>query len=162
MKLMKDFRRKQKVGEPFGSFHTDLLRLVETCNYHSNEKTKILRDQIVMNITSDIVREKLLEESALTLDKAVDICRSMEATGILQQALAVEAALPNDVKEFQDLFEGLGTLPGYHSIKVRQDAQPVVQPARRVPFKYRRQLEKQLNEMVTEGARVKPQSGSAL
>ena len=57
-------RRKQKVGEPFGSFHTDLLRLVETCNYHSIEKNKILRDQIVMNITFDIVREEPRGERA--------------------------------------------------------------------------------------------------
>ena len=73
-------QRKQQPNEPFDSFYTDLLRLVETCGYHQEEKTKIIRDQIVINITADNVREKLLAESDLTLTKAVDMCRSMEAT----------------------------------------------------------------------------------
>ena len=54
--------------------------MVGTCAYHAAEKSKILRDQIVMNISSDTVREKLLAESGLTVEKAVDMCRSMEAT----------------------------------------------------------------------------------
>ena len=54
--------------------------MVETCAYHDADKPKILRDQIVMNIVSDTVREKLLGESGLRLEKAVDMYRSMEAT----------------------------------------------------------------------------------
>ena len=73
-------QRRQQQGETFDSFYTDLLRLVESCGYHQDERRKIIRDQIVMNITSDAVREKLLAEAALTLEKAADMCRSMEAT----------------------------------------------------------------------------------
>ena len=42
--------------------------MVETCTYHNAEKPKIVRDQIVMNIVSDTVREKLLGQSGLTLE----------------------------------------------------------------------------------------------
>ena len=73
-------QRRQQQGETFDSFYTDLLRLVESCGYHQDERRTIIRDQIVMNITSDAVREKLLAEAALTLEKAADMCRSMEAT----------------------------------------------------------------------------------
>ena len=44
------------------------------------EKLKIVRDQIVINIVPDKVREELLGESGHTLEKAVHMCRSMEAT----------------------------------------------------------------------------------
>ena len=54
--------------------------MVETCAYHDAEKPKIVLDQIVMNIASDRVREKLLGQSGLMLEKAVDMCRSMKAT----------------------------------------------------------------------------------
>lgn len=45
------------------------------------------------------------------------------------------------------MFDGLSCLPGSYSIK---HAEPVVQPARRVPFKYREQLQAQLTEMVQD------------
>ena len=54
--------------------------MVDTCAYYEAEKPKIVRDQIVMNVASDAVREKLLGESGLMLEKAVDMCRSMEET----------------------------------------------------------------------------------
>lgn len=73
-------QRRQQPGEPFDAFYSDLLRLAETCCYHVEEKPKIVRDQIVINVLSDVIREKLLTEATLTLDKAADICRSMEAT----------------------------------------------------------------------------------
>jgi hypothetical protein len=93
-------RRKQKAGEPFGPFYTDLLRLADTCNYHAEEKNKIIRDQIAMIVTSDAVREKFLEETELTLTKAVDICRSKEATAqYLTSMSSVSAKEPDPIPE---------------------------------------------------------------
>ena len=70
--------------------------MVETCAYHNAEKPKIVRDQIAMNIVSDTVREKLLRESGLTLEMAVDMHRSMEAT---TQYLTCMAASSTTTKE---------------------------------------------------------------
>ena len=67
-------QRRQRQGESFKTFYTDLLRLLESCSYHQNEKRKIVSDQIVMNITSDTTREKLLNEADLSLERADDIC----------------------------------------------------------------------------------------
>lgn len=38
----------------------------------------LLRDKIVIGISGDITRERLLAEDGLTLDKAIDICRASE------------------------------------------------------------------------------------
>ena len=39
-----------------------------------------IRDQIVMGVVANVVREKLLDHAALTLNTAVDLCRSSEVT----------------------------------------------------------------------------------
>ena len=60
---------KQEQGETFESFLTDLKKnLVNSCGYHVEEKSKVLRDQIVMGVVSNVVREKLLDQAALTLN----------------------------------------------------------------------------------------------
>ena len=65
----------QKVGEPFDTFVTDLTNLIRTYVYHVDERDNLLRDQIVLGITSDGVREKLFYadggEKKLTLPIAV-------------------------------------------------------------------------------------------
>ena len=62
---------------------TDLNNLISSCGYHVEEKSKVLRDQIVMGVVSNAVREKLLDQAALTLNNAVDLCRNSEVTGQL-------------------------------------------------------------------------------
>ena len=74
---------KQEQGETFERFLTDLKNLVSWCGYHIEEKSKVLRDQIVMGAVFNVVREKLLDRAALTLNTAVDMCRSSEVTGQL-------------------------------------------------------------------------------
>ena len=44
-----------------------------------------------MNISSDTIREKLLQESGLKLERAVDMCRSMEATSSYLKYMAASA-----------------------------------------------------------------------
>ena len=84
----KFLKRKQEQGETFESFLTDLKNLVSSCGYHVEEKSKVLRDQIVMGVLSNVVREKLLDQAALTLNTAVDLCRSSEVTGQLLMGMS--------------------------------------------------------------------------
>ena len=79
----KFLKRKQEQGETFESFLMDLKNIVSSCGYHVEEKSKVLRDQIVMGVVSNVVREKLLDQAALMLNTAVDLCRSSEVTGQL-------------------------------------------------------------------------------
>ena len=74
----KFLQRNQELGETFDAFLTDLKTLISSCKYHAEERDNLLRDQIVMNITSNTVREKLLSKAALKLAETIDICRSSE------------------------------------------------------------------------------------
>ena len=72
-------RRQQEPGESFDAFVGDLRRLVKTCEYGTIEESAI-RDRIVLGIRDDATRKKLLQTRKLDLAKAIDICRSSEAT----------------------------------------------------------------------------------
>ena len=72
----KFLRRRQQRGEPFDTFLTDILNLVVPCNYVPEEKEKVIRDQIVIGLHSDTVRQKLLYETNLT----IAMCRNSEIT----------------------------------------------------------------------------------
>ena len=54
--------------------------LSKNCNFCNTADCfgSLLRDKIVYGIRCDKVQEKLLSEKSLTLDKAVEICRSSE------------------------------------------------------------------------------------
>ena len=51
----------------------------------------MLRDQIVMGISSNTVREKLLDHESLTVTVAIDFCRSSEITGQLMTGMSAES-----------------------------------------------------------------------
>ena len=72
---------------------TDLNNLVEFVYLSRRGKIKSTRDQIVMGVVSNVVREKLLDQAALTLNTAVDLCRSSEAT----EQLLVGTSATNDL-----------------------------------------------------------------
>ena len=72
-------RRQQEPGESFDVFVGDLRRLAKTCEYGAVEESAI-RDRIVLGIRDDATRKKLLQTRKLDLTKAIDICRSSEAT----------------------------------------------------------------------------------
>ena len=90
-------KRIQKVGEHFDTFVTDLKNLITTCEYHVGDNR--LREQIVLGITSDAVREKLFYadggETKLTLLIAVDICRNSDINGQLMQNATVNVDTSN-------------------------------------------------------------------
>ena len=84
----KFLQKNQELGETFDAFLTDLKNLISSCKYHTNERDNILRDQIMMNITSNTVREKLLSKAELKLAETMDICRSSEITGQLMAGMS--------------------------------------------------------------------------
>ena len=50
--------------------------------------------------------------------------------------------------QYADVFDGLGCLPGKHSIVVDPTVQPVVNPCRKVPFALHNKLKEELDRMV--------------
>lgn len=58
-----------------------------------------------------------------------------------------EASTQEIVKQYKDVFEGLGCLPGEHRIEVNERVRPVVTPCRKVAFKIRDKLKLELDRM---------------
>lgn len=74
----------QEANETFDRFLNRLRERSTTCKFAALE-SEMLRDRIVIGVTSDDTRERLLREKDLDLDKAINICRTSEmATKQLQ------------------------------------------------------------------------------
>jgi hypothetical protein len=71
--------RKQEQEERFEHFLTDLRRLAKSCDFKISEE-EMIRDRIVLGVNNKIVQEKLLAIDKLTLQRAISVCRSYEAT----------------------------------------------------------------------------------
>ena len=67
--------------------------------------------------------------------------------GLVKRVLAVKQKEEHIMDEYQELFKGLGCVPGEISILLRPDAEPVVEPCRKVPFGKFKELEEELKRM---------------
>ena len=67
----------QKPGESFDQFLTELRKFAATCQFGTFED-EMLRDRIVTGLRDHGHRERVLRETTLTLQKAIDICRTNE------------------------------------------------------------------------------------
>lgn len=72
-------KRDQMEGEHLSKYLANLRRLIKTCGYCANCEPSILRDRVILGIHNDDVREELLKDSKLTLEKCIDICTAGEA-----------------------------------------------------------------------------------
>ncbi|XP_075560009.1 uncharacterized protein LOC142591584 [Dermacentor variabilis] len=72
-------RRIQAAGEPVEHFLRDLKNQARACNFGALAESMV-RDQIVFGINDDTVREKLLRDNNLTLQKAEQACKAAEAS----------------------------------------------------------------------------------
>ena len=69
--------RSQKHGKSFDQFLTELRKFATTCQFGTFED-EMLRDRIVTGLRDHGHRERVLRETTLTLQKAIDICRTNE------------------------------------------------------------------------------------
>ncbi|XP_040063479.2 uncharacterized protein LOC120837905 [Ixodes scapularis] len=68
---------KQKEGETFTEFLTAARLQAKKCKF--GELTdELLRDRIIVGITNDDVRERLLSDPTVDLQKAVNLCKASE------------------------------------------------------------------------------------
>lgn len=76
---------KQEPTKNIDTFLNRLRKLATSCNY-GPLLDEILIDRLVIGVTGNSIRARLLRESSLTVQKAMDICRSSEQAQIhLQQ-----------------------------------------------------------------------------
>lgn len=69
--------RVQLQNESFDAFVTALRLKAQSCNF-GTLRDSMVRDQIVFGIGDNKLRERLLRESDLTLDLAINICQATE------------------------------------------------------------------------------------
>lgn len=81
----KFFKRNQLINESIDQFVTELKQLASTCEF--KEKDMLIRDRIVLGVRDSRIQEKLLQNSDLKLNEAIDICRSMENSVFTQKEI---------------------------------------------------------------------------
>lgn len=78
-----------------------------------------------------------------------------ERLNLVRRVLVVEETNNTEydsiLREYEDVFKGLGCLPGVHNIQVDETVPPVVHPCRKVPFALKHQLKEELDRMESLG-----------
>ena len=82
----KFFSRAQESGESIDQYVTILRKLCETCEF-GTLKNSLIKDRIVLGVNNTKTRERLLRVPDLTLQKALDVVRSAEATDMQMKEL---------------------------------------------------------------------------
>lgn len=69
--------RVQSSCENFEAFYTDLLKLAASCDF-GNLKDELIKDRIICGIKDGRVKNRLLREEKLDLNKTIAICKAAE------------------------------------------------------------------------------------
>ena len=92
------------MGESIDHFVSSLRTLAKSCNFCQCLQDSLLRDRIVFGVKEPALRKKLLQERHLTLEKAIDICKSGEATAQHLKDLAA-ASDTSEIHALKQRFE---------------------------------------------------------
>lgn len=72
--------RKQQPNESVDTYVAALRLMIDQCNYTAtNLRDSLIRDRIVMGISDETTRARLLQTPDLTLRSCIDTCRTFEA-----------------------------------------------------------------------------------
>ncbi|GBM62804.1 hypothetical protein AVEN_19794-1 [Araneus ventricosus] len=94
----KFFSCVQQEGQAIECYITQLKTLASTCEFEEQENG-LIRDRIVLGIGDNGLKERLLRESGLGLEKAIEIVRSAETSREQLSSMKEEtAATVNSVK----------------------------------------------------------------
>ena len=87
----KFFKRSQEQGETVDGYVAVLRRMIKLCKYPDSKiEERILRDRVVAGVSNETVRQKLLQETGLTLKKCIDISRVHETSTAQAKAMGEE------------------------------------------------------------------------
>ena len=78
--------RDQLENEKIGQWVTELRTRAAKCDF--KEQNNMIRDKIVFGVRDNAVQERLLREADLSLERAVDICRTAETSKMQYQAMS--------------------------------------------------------------------------
>ena len=95
---VKFFQRSQHPGEGVSAYLAELRRLAVDCNFGEN-LSRQLRDRFVSGLADEACQRRLLTESALTLENALERAKASEAAGEHQMAIRRKFAEANFTKK---------------------------------------------------------------
>ena len=73
------FTRDQLQHESIDEYATELRSRAQSCEF-SSLKDGVIRDRIICGMLDNSVRERLLRQDELTLEKTLQLCRAAETT----------------------------------------------------------------------------------
>ena len=88
---------KWNEGKTFEHFLTEIRSSSESCNFGIN-KDRMLRDKIVFTVSRSL-RQVLLRENPLTLNRAIQICRSFDASHVQSNQMCSNASFADNVNK---------------------------------------------------------------
>ena len=71
--------RNQNEGESIDSYVTELRILSKSCEF-GDFTDSLIKDRLIYGVIKDSVRSRLLRETELTLQKAIDVCHAAETS----------------------------------------------------------------------------------
>ena len=114
----KFWQRQQAEGEPFDKWLMELRVIGRNCEF-GDTFNRQLRDKILFGTRDDVARQRMLEEEDLTLEKAINICHTLESTNAQLHFMAEkdkrENIFVNEIKQKH----------GKHSVMVHSDHKPL-------------------------------------
>ncbi|XP_036347184.1 uncharacterized protein LOC118756529 [Rhagoletis pomonella] len=84
--------RAQQSGENFTNYLTDLKTLSATCGF-GNLKDSLIKDRVVCGIRDTELRNRLLREENLDLDKCIPICRAVELADMQMKTIGEDSKI---------------------------------------------------------------------
>lgn len=94
---VKFFQRSQRSGEGVSAYLAELRRLAVDCNFGEN-LSRQLRDRFVSGLADEACQRRLLTESTLTLESALERARASEAAAVHQMEIKGKFAEANFTK----------------------------------------------------------------
>ena len=80
------FNTSMQNDEPIDMYINRLRQLAESCDF-GDLKESLIRDRLVIGLSDNQTRERLLREDDLTLNKCLQICRAAERTSKQMKAM---------------------------------------------------------------------------
>ena len=112
------FTRDQAPTETVDQYMMELRRIASNCDLESITPDQILRDRLVTGIRDVKVRERLLRDNKLTLEKALDIVRAAESTEVQMKEMNLQAGL-HAVRQTQNEDESNEAAPKSDKVAIK-------------------------------------------
>ncbi|XP_028300531.1 zinc finger protein 79-like [Gouania willdenowi] len=106
-------------------FITELQQKSKVCEFGMSEN-EMLRDKLVLSITDPLLKSRLLQESDLTLHRAIEICRATKQGNNLLQFMKTEHGMEEVPVDAESLHQNTGNDLGYRSVQNRNPTEKLV------------------------------------